>query len=214
MLSHAYFPPSLSCLPYTSAMKTPANTLLSKMAGHKPQILLQDTDTVLGVTSTRLWKLTPSKCLGRYLVHFIQESTSPQRAEATYFLHFSLFWLFRAASVACSDTHSSAQCGPRAASPPHTASKSFFSRTCSSSPNKMAQSPLVLWVCSVLAKEICLAKYREWRHWMARLLSHLLRTVSKPSKATKPSGYSKYLFLSIYVGFNLTAVKIIITMEN
>lgn len=49
---------------------------------------------------------------------------------------------------------------------------------------------------------------------MVRSLTDLLHTASKSSKGTKPSGDSKYLLLSIYAGFNLTAVKIIITMEN
>lgn len=51
---------------------------------------------------------------------------------------------------------------------------------------------------------------------MVRSLTHLLHAASKSSEATKPSEDSKYLHLSVYAGFNLTAVKIIkiITMEN
>lgn len=51
---------------------------------------------------------------------------------------------------------------------------------------------------------------------MVRSLTHVLHASSKSSKATKPSRDSKYLLLSVYAGFNLTAVKIIkiITMEN
>lgn len=146
MLPHANFPPSLSCLTYTRAMKTPANskdTLFSQMVGHKLPILQYHRYCSGSREHPTLKTGFLSKCLGRFLVHSILESTS-QQAEVNHFWHFNLFWVFRVASVACLDTHSSAQRGPRAASPPHAASKSFSSRTCSDSPNKVAQRPLVL----------------------------------------------------------------------